>query len=425
MSKLYKNTKQKIQIIYSGIIFGFLGLPSISYAWSPCDPVLDGQSVNEIFQNLFDILIYVALVVGWLSLFVAIFIFIFSLFRVFTLHISIGQYIKQIIVGVLIFLLLIVGGQIAGLSDDKKATDWFECFGGEEKVREEITKSGEEFKRNNDDLLADNFLYPHESTVHAVDIPFFKNVKWKLKDFQYKTFKRIPVFSHSEKDLFRMGWALGQTAEFELAYLVSEKKDKFLIESVYTDQKVDQVKIDRLIIQFKELLQERSVDTVVLAHNHPQKLNLVEFGTEYFNPPSIPDMTTFYYISHIAGKKQKKAEMWVMDPKGVYFISNDRINPIIDPHDSDLELSQGTNSFIEGCVAHEIETKTHMSAECRRVYDSLSKKYTDLLAEFGNRCMIQDCSIDELRANILSGIRSTFRVNVKFYTYEELLGEEY
>lgn len=417
--------KQIFTLLYSGIFIGFLSFPNTGHAWAPCGPVFAGEDASGVFHNLLDILIYVALVVGWLSLIVAICFFIFSLFRLFTLRISLGTYLKQIIVGVLIFLLLIVGAKIVGLSDDKKASDWLDCFGGEEIIREEITKGGKEIKRKSDDLISGTSLHPYENSVHAVEMPFFKEVKWKLKDLQYRTFKRIPVFSDSEKDLFKMGWALGQTAGFELAYLVLEKNDEFSIDSVYTDQKVDQVKLDKLIIQVKKLLKERSVDTVVLAHNHPQKANLVEFGTEYFNPPSIPDMTTFYYLSHIAGQNQKKAESWVMDPKGVYFISNTKMNPIIDPHDSDLESPKGTNSFIEGCVAHEIETKTHMSAECRHVYDSLTNQYLDSLAEIGNRCIIQGCSIDGLRANVLSEIKNIFRVNVKFYTYEELLGEEW
>lgn len=532
MSKLYKNTKQKIRIIYIGIIGGLLSLPSVGYAWSPCESVFEGEDASGIFHNLFDILIYVALVVGWLSLFVAIFIFIFSLFRVFTLHISIGKYIKQIIVGVLIFLLLIVGGQIAGLSDDKKASDWFDCFGGEEKIQEQVedlkddvVENVEEeldgFWQEEDDVVAE-YLSDEELkkaieeleqsiaksksdlenslfAVHAIEEGNHDEKMPLHKKAQLKLYEKVPVLSNSKKRIVKMVKDNQSINKYEIFFLASQEGDKFSVEKVYTDELPNAVFLRRksIVPDIDVLVKKESIDSIFLIHNHPDAGD-----NRCIDPPSNGDILVQLSFMPIARQNNKTLESWVFASEGLYVVTSNDSNKNFENDARDLAIAMSKvdySAFLEPIrkleeeykafekeyeefnnlvFVSEFDTKKHeeyqkklrkrrsslnkkigtgknidlyykvmknmenyqdrarkkfpeeliqATIQMNRIDNEFMKKYGALLTKYNNDMQpvvfSKNCDPNEALKKMRQ-FAEPLRVEIQFYSYEELLGEE-
>lgn len=442
--------KQKIGIVFNAIVVSFLTFPHSTYAWNPCGPVFEGQDATGIFHNLFDILIYVALAVGWLSLFVAILIFIFSIFRVFTLHISLGKYIKQILVGVIIFLLLIIGAQMAGISEDKKASDWFDCFGGEEKVKEraedlkddvaesvegELGGLSQKSERLSSDLGDEEIKNSASSPIDTKSIKRkqhyksgkhlnYKNSKYYnpncievegdptaliddksdnlgnnkpplYRTIEFESYEIIPFLSPSEKRIIKIvGKDLEKHSEYEIGFLATDyngDSHDFTIERVYTDELEGKVMVPYEDVE--ELITNSGADRVVDIHNHPYDGDIVL-------PPSVSDLNFCIDLTYAARQNSIGYECWIMSPEGMYVVK-----------------SRDTNKKLEKIIYEDyLQTKGDLKKQMA--------PYANLFSNYEAAVIDAQCYGTSKYFHKVFDAADALRIDLSFYTYDQLLNSD-
>jgi hypothetical protein len=298
------------------------------------------------------------------------------------------------------------------------------------------------------------------------------------KKIEFAVYDKAPFLSMDENTLIQtVHEDMEKKEEYYVSFLVYKRGGEFNVEKTYDDQEGDHISARNIASDIEAMLNnQKDADKIVFIHNHVTQ-------SEYdFSPPTVYDVRDAIGYTHIAREKDISFESWILTSEGVYILSSKETNAYLEefiynyyltdliliasdealqetykavisekqpyPMRSSMDITEYTeakaevdtergemykraetvmNDFennLEGAKEffsdELVEKKLRLmeyEAEYNEVFKDLFDSYKDIL----NKNISENT--EEALQNILQSAEP-LRIDMKFYTYEELLGEE-